>query len=118
MCLPEFTRDFWLDPVPDAAAAHLTPPPVRLGLSADAVDRMPGPWVALELPAPGAVVRARDGFAFVTTGGTTHDLRAPTAFRVLAVNPRVVENPELARLSPRVEGWLLEVELLEARATA
>jgi glycine cleavage system H lipoate-binding protein len=116
-CLPEFTRDFWFEPLaPEAAPPRLTPPPVRMGLAVDAVERMPGPWVALELPPPGAHIRARDGFGFVTTGQTVHDLRAPAAFRVLAVNRRAVENPEIARLSPRVEGWLLEIELLEAGA--
>jgi glycine cleavage system H lipoate-binding protein len=118
MCLPEFTRDFWFAPLEEQAAQRLTPPAVRMGLSVDAVERMPGPWVALELAAPGTVVRARDGFGFVTTGATVHDLRAPTGFRVVGVNRRAVENPEIARLSPRVEGWLLEIELLETEATA
>jgi glycine cleavage system H lipoate-binding protein len=88
-----------------------------MGLSVDAVDAMPGRWVALELPRPGETIRARDGFGFVTTEHGTHDLRAPSAFRVVGVNARVVANPEIARLSPRVEGWLMEIEPVEARAT-
>lgn len=120
MCLPEFTRDFWFEPLPEPSpsAAAGAVRPVRMGLSVDAVDAMPGRWVALELPKAGEVIRARDGFGFVTTEHTTHDLRAPSSFRVVRANPRVLENAEIARLSPRVEGWLLEIEPLEARATA
>lgn len=118
MCLPEFTRDFWFEPMgaasADVSAAAVRP--VRMGLSVDAVDTMPGRWVALELPRPGETIRARDGFGFVTTEHGTHDLRAPSAFRVVTVNRRVLENPEIAHLSPRVEGWLMDVELIEARA--
>ncbi len=120
MCLPEFTRDFWFEPLPpassDVSAAALRP--VRMGLSVDAVEGMPGRWVGIELPKPGEVIRARDGFGFVTTEHTTHDLRSPSDFRVVAVNVRVLENPELGHLSPRIEGWLLEIELLGASATA
>ncbi len=119
MCLPEFTRDFWFEPLArssaDVSAAALRP--VRMGLSVDAVEAMPGRWVGIELPKPGEVIRAREGFRFVTTEHTTHDLKSPSAFRVVAVNTRVLENAEIARLSPRVEGWLLEIEPLEAQAT-
>jgi glycine cleavage system H lipoate-binding protein len=119
MCLPEFTRDFWFEPLPaaspDVSAGALRP--VRMGLSVDAVDAMPGRWVGIELPGRGEVIRARDGFGFVTTEHTTHDLRSPSAFRVVAVNERVIANAEIARLSSRVEGWLLEIEPMEAQAT-
>lgn len=119
MCLPEFTRDFWFEPkeAPSGGGGAGGLRAVRMGLSADAVDAMPGRWVAVELPRAGETIRARDGFGFVTTEHTTHDLRAPSAFRVVAVNGRVLANAEIARLSPRTEGWLLEIEPLEARAT-
>lgn len=82
----------------------------RLGLDPDFAESMPGTWVALELPRPGAEFLPGDAFGFLTTSKNTYDLRAPVAFRVAAANPRAVENPELARLSPTGDGWLLEID--------
>ena len=88
----------------------------RFGLSAEFVASVQGDWLALELPKPGELIRVRETFGFLTTDRATHDLRAPCAFRVIEVNPKPIENAELARLSPHGEGWLLEIEAIESQA--
>ena len=86
------------------------------GLTDGFIEQTEGDWVAIELPDPGVLVRAGETFGFLTTDRDTHDLRAPMPLRVLAVNPRCAENPNLVRLSPRGEGWLLEIEPLVNQA--
>ena len=85
----------------------------RLGLEPDFAQSLDGDWIALELPPVGEIFGAGETFGFITTDCATHDLRAPCALRILAVNRRAAENPDLARLSPMGEGWLLEVKELE-----
>ncbi len=85
----------------------------RLGFSGVFVDSVEGDWIALEISKIGEIVRRRDAFGFLTTDRATHDLRAPRPFRIVRINAQCLENPELARLSPMGDGWLLEVELLK-----
>ncbi|GEM_PF-5015235 len=86
----------------------------RLGFDPEWIEAAEERWVHLDLATPGATVRAGESFGFLTTARRTHDLRAPRDLRVLEVNPRVLENPQLARLSPTGQGWLLKVALVEA----
>ena len=90
---------------------------VRLSLSPEFAESLEGDWVGLELPPPGANIRAGETFGFVTTDRETHDLKAPRGFRVVEVNAAVVQNAPLARLSPLGVGWLLEVGFLDASET-
>ena len=82
----------------------------RLGLRAEFVETIEGDWVALDLPAIGDVLRAEEAFGFLSTDEAAYDLRAPCPFRVVRVNLNCVRNPEIVRLSPQGEGWLLEIE--------
>ncbi len=85
----------------------------RVGLSVEFAQTLAGDWVALELAKIGSTIRPRETFGFITTDRATHDLRAPRGFRIVEINCRVTENPQVARLSPLGEGWLLEIEPVE-----
>ena len=88
----------------------------RLGLAPDFAESIEGDWVALDLPSPGALIRAGETFGFLTTDSATHDLRAPMTFRVASANEALASDAALARLSPTAQGWLLEIEPVESVA--
>lgn len=90
----------------------------RLMLAPAFAEGLQGDFLSIELPCPGENVMTREGFGQITTSVCTYDLRAAFAFRVLRVNERVRAHPELIRLSPTGEGWLLEVEGLDQHAIA
>jgi glycine cleavage system H protein len=69
------------------------------------------PWtVAVELPAPGQVVREGEPVATLSCGGRDVRVAAPVAGRVLAVNPDVLREPTLAKSENYGNGWLFAIE--------
>jgi glycine cleavage system H protein len=68
------------------------------------------PWtVAVELPAPGQVVREGEPVATLSCGGRDVRVAAPVAGRVLAVNPDVLREPTLAKSENYGGGWLFAI---------
>src|SRR5512137_433140 len=68
------------------------------------------PWtVAVELPAPGQVVREGEPVATLSCGGRDVRVAAPVTGRVLAVNPDVLREPTLAKSENYGSGWLFAI---------
>jgi glycine cleavage system H lipoate-binding protein len=63
----------------------------------------------LTLPAPGASLEAGDLVATVRVPGGTFGVWAPVGGSVLAVNPKLVEDPGLLARDPEGAGWLLRL---------
>jgi glycine cleavage system H protein len=63
----------------------------------------------LTLPAPGASLEAGDLVATVRVDGGTVGVWAPVGGSVLAVNPRLVDDPGLLARDPEGAGWLLRL---------
>lgn len=63
----------------------------------------------LALPEPGETIEAGDRAATVSAGGATFGVWAPVGGSVLAVNPRVVDDPGLLARDPEGAGWLLRL---------
>jgi glycine cleavage system H protein len=81
---------------------------VTVGID-DFARKLLGPVAGIELPAPGA--RLAQGAAGWTleTGGERLDMVAPLDGTVVAVNERVLRDPELLTRDPYGEGWLLRM---------
>jgi glycine cleavage system H lipoate-binding protein len=63
----------------------------------------------LTLPEPGMTLEAGDRAATVSAGEATFGVWAPVGGSVLAVNPRVAEDPGLLARDPEGAGWLLRL---------
>lgn len=70
-----------------------------------------GDVVYVELPPEGREVRAGEPFGVVESVKSVSDLYAPVSGRVVAVNPRLADAPELVNQDPYGEGWMIAVEL-------
>jgi glycine cleavage system H protein len=81
---------------------------VVVGLT-DALARDLGGPLRLTLPEPGATLEAGDRAATVSAGGATFGVWAPVGGAVLAVNPRLAEDPDLLARDPEGAGWLLRI---------
>jgi glycine cleavage system H lipoate-binding protein len=81
---------------------------VVVGLTA-ALARDLGDGLKLTLPEPGAALEAGDPAATVSTAAGTFGIWAPVGGSVLAVNPRLVDDPDLLARDPEGAGWLLRL---------
>jgi glycine cleavage system H protein len=70
-----------------------------------------GDVVFLDLPTPGRKLAAGDSFGVVESVKAASDLYSPVAGKVVEVNDRLKDHPELLNSDPYGEGWLLKVEL-------
>lgn len=59
-------------------------------------------------------VNAGDTFGTIEAVKTVSDLFAPVAGKVIEVNEKLQDNPELVNTDPYGEGWLVKIELSES----
>ena len=83
---------------------------VRIGITDFAQDAL-GDVVFVELPTVGTQIEAGRAFGVVESNKSVSDLYAPVTARVLAVNPRLREQPELVNQDPYGEGWMVRIAL-------
>jgi glycine cleavage system H protein len=83
---------------------------VRTGLDAFAA-RILGRVGEVRTPTPGATVTAGQPCVLVSVEGGLIRLASPVSGRVLAVNPRLGEHPELLGTQAYSGGWLMELAL-------
>jgi glycine cleavage system H lipoate-binding protein len=81
---------------------------IVVGLTA-ALARDLGAGLKLTLPEPGAALEAGDPAATVSTAAGTFGVWAPVGGSVLAVNPRLADDPDLLARDPEGAGWLLRL---------
>jgi glycine cleavage system H protein len=67
--------------------------------------------VYVELPKVGAHVSKEERISILETTKAAIDLYAPLAGKVIEVNQRLRETPQLINASPENEGWLYKLEL-------
>ncbi len=85
----------------------------RIGISAFAQDEL-GDIVFVELPAVGDTIEQDTEFGVVESIKAVSDLYAPLSGTVSAVNEDVFDTPELLNEAPYGDGWLLELESIDA----
>ncbi len=67
--------------------------------------------VGVELPEPGDEFSKGDPVATLESMKATADVYAPLSGRILEVNERLYEEPEIVNKDPYGEGWLFVIEL-------
>jgi glycine cleavage system H protein len=82
----------------------------RVGLSNFAQDHL-GEIVFVELPEVGAELKQGESFGVVESVKAVSDCYAPASGKVVRVNEKLVDSPELINSDPHGEGWLFEMEL-------
>jgi glycine cleavage system H protein len=83
-----------------------------LGITWFAQDAL-GELVHFEAPADGATVTKDQSYGEVESVKAVSDVIAPLSGEIVAVNPKVVAEPETVNEDPYGEGWLLRIRLGE-----
>ncbi|MFQ5483515.1 MAG: glycine cleavage system protein GcvH [Nitrospinaceae bacterium] len=86
-----------------------------VGITAFAQDQL-GDVVFVELPKVDAAVEKESPFGVVESVKTVSDLFAPVSGKVAAVNKALESQPELVNADPYGTGWIMEMELSDAKA--
>jgi glycine cleavage system H protein len=87
-----------------------------VGLAKQACGQI-GPVEFIGLPPYGEVLRADEEGAIVESRKAAISITCPKSGRVIAVNEKLEENPELLQQDPEGEGWLFQLELLSDEDT-
>ena len=83
---------------------------VRVGISAYAQDQL-GDIVYIELPEIDAEVAKGESFTVVESVKAASDVFSPVSGKIVAVNEKLEDSPELINESPYDEGWIIEVKV-------
>jgi glycine cleavage system H protein len=70
-----------------------------------------GDVVFLELPKPDVALDAGASFGVIESVKAASDLYSPVPGRVVEVNQKLVDSPELVNRDPYGDGWLIKVEV-------
>ena len=81
-----------------------------VGITDYAQDAL-GDVVYVELPSVGDAVRYMEAFGVVESVKAASDLFSPLSGKVVEVNERLVDEPELVNQDPYGEGWMIVVEM-------
>ncbi|TJY44431.1 glycine cleavage system protein GcvH [Cohnella pontilimi] len=83
---------------------------VRVGITDHAQCQL-GDIVFVELPEVGSTVVAGDSAGSIESVKTVSELYSPVSGKVVGVNDKLVDAPEIVNTSPYEDGWILEVEI-------
>jgi glycine cleavage system H protein len=86
---------------------------VRIGITDYAQDSL-GDVVFVQLPTIGDSFAAGDTIGEVESTKSVSDIYAPVAGSVVAVNDALADAPQLLNDDPYGEGWICELELVDA----
>lgn len=70
-----------------------------------------GDIVFLEIETEGEALGSGDSFGTVEAVKTVSDLFMPVSGKVIAVNPKLADNPEIVNEDPYGEGWLIRISV-------
>lgn len=82
---------------------------VRVGVT-DYAQKMLKDIVGVELPEVGDEVKKGDVVATLESIKTTADVYAPVSGKIVEVNERLLEEPELVNKDPYGDGWIVLIE--------
>lgn len=86
-----------------------------IGLTDYAVEQL-GDIVFVELPEAGTEFSKGEVFATVESVKAASEIYMPVGGKIIEVNKKIVESPEILNESPFEEGWLVKIESTEAHA--
>ena len=87
----------------------------NIGLTDYAVEQL-GDIVFIELPEIGVNFTKGEVFATVESVKAASEIYMPVSGKVVAVNDKLSESPEILNDSPYEDGWLIKVEAENAQA--
>ncbi len=87
----------------------------NIGLTDYAVEQL-GDIVFIELPEIGTIFTKGEVFATVESVKAASEIYMPVSGKVVAVNDKLAESPEILNDSPYEDGWLIKVEAENALA--
>ena len=82
----------------------------KTGLTKYAENQL-GDIVFLDLPSPGTQVRQFEKMGEIESVKAVTDLFSPASGKVLEINTKAVDKPEMVNGDPYGEGWLVRLEL-------
>lgn len=71
-----------------------------------------GNIVYVQLPKIGAVMKQGQEAAILESTKAAADTYAPVSGKVIAVNEKLLESPDLVNKDPQGEGWLYQLEMI------
>jgi glycine cleavage system H protein len=83
-----------------------------VGLTNYAQDQL-GDIVFVELPEVGRVVKQGEVFGVVESVKAVSDCYSPASGKVVRVNERLLDEPELINQDPHNEGWMMVIKLAD-----
>ncbi len=86
---------------------------IRMGITDYAQDAL-GDIVFIQLPDVGAVVATGTAFSEIESTKSVSDVYAPVAGTVVAVNEKLVDEPQCVNEDPYGEGWICLIEPQDA----
>ncbi|QUL98948.1 MAG: glycine cleavage system protein GcvH [Candidatus Fermentithermobacillus carboniphilus] len=81
-----------------------------VGITNYAQDQL-GDIVFVELPEVGRELKAGEIFATVESVKAVSDCYAPVSGKVIEVNEKIADSPELLNKDPHGEGWICAIEM-------
>lgn len=70
-----------------------------------------GDVVFVELPEVGRVLKQGEAFGVVESVKTVSDLYSPVSGKVIRVNEKLMDSPEIVNQDPYGEGWMIVIEI-------
>lgn len=90
---------------------------IRVGITHFAQDSL-GDVVHVQLPDRGAEIHAGEPFGEVESTKSVSEIYAPVSGTVAATNEALTDHPELINSDPYGDGWLVEIEPVDAGAVS
>jgi glycine cleavage system H protein len=75
-----------------------------------------GDIVFVEIETEGEELNAGDVFGTVEAVKTVSDLLMPIAGKILEINPKLADEPELVNTDPYGDGWMVKIAMADAKA--
>ena len=72
----------------------------------------------VQLPKPGAVLKAGETFGVVESVKAASDLYSPVSGTVVEVNSALDSTPELVNTGPYGDGWMMKVKVTDAASAS
>ena len=82
---------------------------VTVGVTAFAVEQL-GDITLVDLPEVGDAVTEGEAFGVIESVKSVSDLFAPVAGKVVSINEKLEDEPELVNESPYGDGWMVGIE--------
>lgn len=88
---------------------------ITVGISNYAQEQL-GDVVYVELPDVGKIINAGAEAAVIESVKAAGDVKLPVTGKVIEINERLADEPELVNSSPQDEGWFMKLEPENAQA--